>query len=355
MADQLYLRPLGVIWGKTAVRAVEDGLALPLSGGPGAFLAAEIIEGRPGATKRAVARASTIAAIEEPALQSLLARITAPRPPIAGIDWSRPRIMGILNVTPDSFSDGGRHDAPEAAASHARGLIAEGADIIDVGGESTRPGAALVSLEDERARVMPVIAALRGAPAPISIDTRKTAIMREAVAAGAAIINDVSALTHDPDSLGAAGALRAPVILMHAQGTPQTMQDNPTYADVLLEVYDHLEARIKAAAAAGVPREAIIVDPGIGFGKTFDHNLALMEGVAMLHGLGAPVLIGVSRKGVTGQLANEPDPQKRDFGSAAAAAHAASQGVQIVRVHNVAATRQALTVWRAASMGENLA
>jgi dihydropteroate synthase len=349
---KVYLRPLGVIWGKAAAQAIAEGVALPLCGSSGAFLAAQIIEGEPGSTKTAIARTATLQAIDETAIQTLLARLTAPRPNIAALDWSRPRIMGIVNVTPDSFSDGGDHANAEAGTAHARNLIAEGADIIDIGGESTRPGAAVVSVEDERARVMPVIAALKGAAAPISIDTRKAAIMREAVGAGAAIINDVSALSFDPEALAAAADTKAPVILMHAQGTPQTMQDNPTYKDALLEVYDHLEARIEAAVAAGVAREGVIVDPGIGFGKTFDHNLALMEGVSLLHGLGTPVLIGVSRKGVTGQLANEPDPKARDFGSVTAAVHAVSQGVQIVRVHNVSATRQALRVWGAASAGE---
>ncbi len=352
---KVYLRPIGVIWGATATQAVAEGLALPLCGGPGAFLSAQIIEGEPGATKYAIARAATLKAIDEPAVQTLVAKLTNPRPPIAGLDWSAPCIMGILNVTPDSFSDGGQHNEAETAAAHARTLIAGGADIIDVGGESTRPGAPIVSIEDERARVIPVLEKLKGLGAPISIDTRKAAIMRDAIAAGASIINDVSALGFDAESLAAAAGLRAPVILMHAKGTPQTMQDNPIYRDVLLEVYDHLEARIEAVVAAGVAREAIIVDPGIGFGKTFDHNLALMEGVSIFHGLGVPVLIGISRKGVTGQLADEPDPKARDFGSVTAAALSANQGVQIIRVHNVSATRQALRMWYAMSRGHDAA
>ncbi|MDZ4792550.1 MAG: dihydropteroate synthase [Hyphomicrobiales bacterium] len=350
---KVYLRPMGIIWGATAAQAVAEGIALPLCGAPAAFLAAQIIEGEPGATKHAIARAPTLTAIDEPSVQTLLAKLTNPRPSIAGLDWSRPRIMGILNVTPDSFSDGGQHNGSDVAAAHARVLVGEGADIIDIGGESTRPGAPLVSIEDERALVLPVLERLKNLPAPMSIDTRKAAIMRDAVGVGATIINDVSALSFDAESLAAAAALQAPVILMHAQGTPQTMQENPTYLDALLEVYDYLEARIEAAVAAGVAREAIIVDPGIGFGKTFDHNLALMEGVSLFHGLGAPVLIGISRKGVTGQLAGETDPKARDFGSVTAAALAVNQGVQIVRVHNVVATRQALRVWQATSRGHD--
>ncbi len=354
MADKIYLRPVGLLWGSVAREALNDGLALPLCGGPAAFLAAQIIEGEPGKAKRAVARAVTLAAIDEPAVKELLARITAPRNSIAGVPMDRPSLMGILNVTPDSFSDGGDHTGADAAYAHALTLIAGGAEIIDVGGESTRPGSDPVPLEDERARVMPVLQKLQSIGMPISIDTRKAAIMEEAAALGAAIINDVSALTYDPASLAAAVKLGLPVVLMHAQGDPKTMNDNPTYQDVLIEVYDYLEARIEAAVAAGVPRNKLVVDPGIGFGKTFDHNLALIEGLSLFHGLGVPVLVGISRKGVTGRLAKEEDPKKRDFGSVATAIAAAAQGVQILRVHNVTATQQALTVWQASVTGRNL-
>jgi dihydropteroate synthase len=347
VAGKIYLRPIGMIWGAAAKQAVSDGLALPLCGGPGAFLAAELIEGEPGNTKRAIARASTLAALDEPEIRVLLDRICAPRPPIAGLSLYVPRTMGILNVTPDSFSDGGAHNRVEAAVAHARRLVAEGASIIDIGGESTRPGADAVVIEDERARVLPVLERLRGIGVPLSIDTRKAAVMRDAAAAGATIINDVSALEYDPASLVTAGRLGLPVVLMHSQGDPKTMQNNPAYRDVLLEVYDYLEARVEAAIAAGVPRERLVIDPGIGFGKSFEHNLALIEGVSLFHGLGCPVLAGISRKGVTGKLANEADPKKRDYGSAAAAVAAVAQGVAIVRVHNVAATEQSLRVWQA--------
>jgi dihydropteroate synthase len=355
VADRIYLRPVGMLWGRAAAQALADGLALPLAGGPAAFLAAELIEGEAGAAKRVVARASTLAAIDEPAVKDLLARIASPRPSVAGLDFGRTLVMGIVNATPDSFSDGGDYNEPQLAAERGRALAAEGAAIIDIGGESTRPGAEAIPVEEEKSRVLPVISGLAGLGAPISIDTRKAAVMEAAAAAGASILNDVSALAHDPDSMAMAARLGLPVILMHAQGDPRTMQDNPTYSDALLEVYDYLEARIEAAVAAGVRREAVIADPGIGFGKRFEHNLALIEGLSLFHGLGAPILVGISRKGVTGQLANEPDPKKRDFGSVAAAVAAASQGVQIVRAHNVSATRQALNVWRAAATGENLA
>jgi dihydropteroate synthase len=347
VTGKIYLRPIGIIWGTAAKLAMEEGLALPLAGGPGAFLAAELIEGGAGSAKRVIARASTLAALNEHAVQRLLDRICAPRPPLGNLSLYIPRIMGILNVTPDSFSDGGDHNRAEEAAAHARTLAAEGAAIIDIGGESTRPGSETVPLEEERRRVLPVLERLKGSGLLISVDTRKAAIMREAAAAGAGIINDVSALEFEPDSLAAAAQTGLPVVLMHAQGDPKHMQDNPAYKDVLLEVYDYLEARVEAAIAAGLPREKLIVDPGIGFGKTFEHNLALIEGISLFHALGCPILAGISRKGVTGRLANEPDPKKRDYGSAAAAVTAVAQGVAIVRVHNVAATDQSLRVWQA--------
>jgi dihydropteroate synthase len=353
MADKIYLRPLGIIRGQCAEQAVDEGIALRLCGGPAAFLAGELIEGAPGKAKRVVARAATLAAIDEPVIAALLERIAAPRPAVAGLNMRDTLIMGVLNVTPDSFSDGGEHFAPAEAVAHARRMIEEGAAIIDVGGESTRPGAGEVPLAEEEARVIPVVQALRELKALISIDTRKARIMSEAAAAGAAIINDVSALTFDPDSLAASARLQLPVVLMHARGTPETMQDDPRYEDVLLEVYDFLDARLEAAVAAGLPRDRLIVDPGIGFGKTLEHNLALMEGLSLFHGLGVPVLVGASRKSFIARVTGEADVKKRDFGSVAAAIAAAAQGVQIVRVHNVAATRQGLRVWQAAMSGQS--
>ena len=206
-------------------------------------------------------------------------------------------------------------------------------------------------MDEELARVLPVLQALTGVPAPISIDTRKAAVMRAAIEAGANIINDVSAFSFDEGSMGVAAMSRAPVILMHAQGDPKTMQDNPVYQDALLEVYDYLEERMKAAIRAGISPEKIIVDPGIGFGKTFDHNLRILSGLSIFHGLGAPMLLGASRKRLIGAVSGATDPKDRMPGSIAAALAAAGQGVQIVRVHDVSATRQALDVWRAAVIG----
>ncbi|MBU2532549.1 MAG: dihydropteroate synthase, partial [Alphaproteobacteria bacterium] len=257
-----------------------------------------------------------------------------------------------VNVTPDSFSDGGRLPDTAAAIDHARRLEDAGADMLDIGGESTRPGSDPVDIDEERARVLPVIEALAGSvDARLSIDTRKAALMREAVAAGADLINDVSALSYDADALETVAELGCPVVLMHALGDPKTMQDNPVYDDVLLDVFDYLEARIEACVRNGISRDRIIVDPGIGFGKTLDHNLALMNGLSLFQGLGAAVLVGASRKRFIGTITGIDDASKRLGGSVGAAICAAAQGTQIIRVHDVAETRQALDVWTAATEG----
>jgi dihydropteroate synthase len=278
--------------------------------------------------------------------------VLAARGRLAGLALDRPRLMGIVNVTPDSFSDGGKLASPQAAIEHAFRLEEEGAEILDIGGESTRPGATAITVAEELARVMPVIEGLAGKTRSLlSIDTRNAAVMRAASEAGCDIINDVSALTHDRAALETVAETGLPVILMHAQGDPRTMQEQPTYDHVLLDVFDYLEARIDACLRAGIARNKLIVDPGIGFGKTLDHNLALLAGASLLHGLGVPVLIGASRKGMIGQLTGIQDPAERVHGSVGVALAAVAQGCQIVRVHDVAATRQALTVWLAATTG----
>lgn len=286
------------------------------------------------------------------AVAALLARHEAPRPALAGLTLDRPRLMGIVNVTPDSFSDGGAFSSAQAAIDHALQLEAEGADILDIGGESTRPGALPVSIEEELARVIPVIEGLAGkTKSLISIDTRKAEVMRRALAAGAHIINDVAALTYEPECLEIAAASNAPVILMHAQGDPRTMQAAPEYDDCLLDVCDWLEARLTTCEAAGIARDRLVIDPGIGFGKTLAHNLELLAGLTLLHGLGVPVLLGASRKSFIGMLTGQKQARQRVPGSIAAALAGASQGAQILRVHDVAETRQALTVWEAMRRG----
>jgi dihydropteroate synthase len=282
---------------------------------------------------------------------AVLAPLLAPRATIAGLVSHRTAVMGIVNVTPDSFSDGGRNAAPETAIAAAQAQWAAGADIVDFGAESTRPGAAAVDAASELARLAAVLPALAGRF--WSIDTRKAVVMAAALDAGAALVNDVSALGHDPAALALVAERGCPVVLMHAQGEPATMQAAPAYDDVLLDVYDWLGARIDACVAAGIDRARIIVDPGIGFGKTLAHNLALLRGLALFHGLGVPVLLGASRKAVVARITQaaglgDAGPEHRLPGSLALALHAASCGVQVVRVHDVVETVQALAVWHSA-------
>jgi len=258
----------------------------------------------------------------------------------------RPRLMGIVNVTPDSFSDGGRFLDPEAALAHTRRLIAEGADVLDIGGESTRPRAVPVAQADEIARVVPLIEAIRHESSiPISVDTMKPAVARAAVMAGATMWNDVTALRFSPDSLATAAELRCEVVLMHMQGEPRTMQAAPRYDDVVAEVADFLADRADVAIAAGVPSDRIWLDPGIGFGKTADHSVALLRHLDRIVALGFPVLVGVSRKSAIARIAGDTSREDRRLGgSIAAAVAAASAGATMLRVHDVAETRQALAV-----------
>lgn len=258
-----------------------------------------------------------------------------------------PRIMGILNVTPDSFSDGGRHADWRAAVDAGLSMAAEGADIIDVGGESTRPGADPVPLDTELRRTIPVVEGLVKAGIPVSIDSMKADVMRAALAAGATMLNDVSALQADPDSLAVAAAGTAAVVLMHMPGNPQTMQARAHYVDVLAEVQAALAARIAAAEAAGIARHRLIADPGIGFGKGLEHNLALLRGLEALHALGVPLLLGASRKSLIPAVAGPAPVSDRLPGSLALALRGAEAGVAWLRVHDVAATVQALRLWAA--------
>lgn len=287
---------------------------------------------------------------------AVVAELTAPRAPVVGLSMDRPRIMGILNITPDSFSDGGQLATVAAALERAKAMVGV-ADLLDIGGESTRPGAMDVSVSAEIGRVVPVIAAIRdaGLTIPISVDTRKAAVAHAALAAGADMVNDVSALTYDPGMAAFVAAADVPVCLMHAQGEPATMQADPRYDDVILEVYQFLEERIEAAISAGIAADKIIIDPGIGFGKTLQHNVTLLRGLAVLHGLGCPVLLGASRKRFIGQIGGQiggqfgrgAGAQDRLAGSLAVALHGVAQGVQILRVHDTDDTRQALSLQQA--------
>ena len=262
------------------------------------------------------------------------------------IPLDQPQVMGIVNATPDSFSDGGRF-ADAAAGAEAGALMAgQGAAIIDVGGESTRPGAKPVWERDEIERITPVIRQLAAGGAAVSVDTRKADVMTAALEAGARMINDVSALTYDDRSASVIAAAGVPVVLMHHQGKPETMQDDPRYDDVLVEVYVWFEERIAAAQNAGIARDKILIDPGFGFGKNVAHNLELMNGLALFHSLGCPVVVGASRKRTIGALSAEAPVDQRLGGSIAFALKAVEQGAQLVRVHDVPETVQALRVWR---------
>jgi dihydropteroate synthase len=263
------------------------------------------------------------------------------------LDLSRPRVMGIVNATPDSFYDGGRHATAELALAHGRRMLDDGADIVDVGGESTRPGAAPVGVDEECARVLPVVRALAAQGALVSVDTSSPEVMRAALAAGAAMINDVRAL-QAPGALGVAAQSQAAVCLMHMQGTPADMQREPHYDDVVAEVGAFLAQRARACEAAGIGRERIVLDPGFGFGKTHEHNLALLRALPQLAGLGYPLLVGLSRKGSLGRITGRP-VQERLAASLAAALAAVAGGASMVRVHDVRETVDALAVWCAAT------
>ncbi len=360
MLREIYVRPVGLYAARHGERADEVWGCLRLADGWLDFAAVEVIERNGAEIERRIVslgdfmerdwgRRALNAADMYEALQLA-------RPRIAGLSLDRPRIMGVVNVTPDSFFDGDQFDDAAMAIDHARRLVDEGADILDIGGESTRPGSEPVPIGVELERVLPVIEGLVGkVDARLSIDTRKAEVMRRALDAGVDIVNDVSALTFDPESLDVVAGAGVPVVLMHAQGDPKTMQDDPVYDDVALDVFDYLEARVEACLRAGIARNKIIVDPGIGFGKSLDHNLELLSQINLLHGLGLPVLVGASRKSFIGRLTAAKSADQRLPGSLAAAVHAVSQGVQVVRVHDAAETRQALELWQGAYLGHSSA
>ncbi len=265
----------------------------------------------------------------------------------AGLSLDKPRLFGVINVTPDSFSDGGEALALSEALKRGRAMLDDGADILDVGGESTRPGAEPVSAEEERARVVPVVKGLSEMGALVSIDTRRAEVMAAAIDAGAGIVNDVTALTGDQDSLGLVADRGVAVVLMHMQGEPGSMQENPQYENAAEDVFGTLKARFEACEEAGILRHRIAVDPGIGFGKTVDHNLEILNRLDIYRGLGLPVLLGVSRKSFIAKLSRGEAPKNRVPGSLAAVLSACAQGVRMFRVHDVAETRQALAVAQA--------
>ena len=346
MAERVYLRPTAFVDAPFGL----DGKVERLAGGLVWFSAVEVTVGGETDLVPVEAIGDVLNTLPESARKAWI-NITAPRPPLTLgeriLRLDQPQVAGIVNATPDSFSDGGAYADAEAAADAGHRMAAAGAALIDVGGESTRPGAQPIWEGDEIERIRPVVERLARAGTAVSIDTRKAAVMEAALGAGAAMVNDVSALTWDPRSAEVVARSGAPVVLMHHQGNPETMQDSPRYErPVLFEVYDWLEARIEAAVAAGIDRAKIIVDPGIGFGKTVQHNLKVMNGLALLHGLGCPIMLGASRKRMIGALSGEAPADARLPGSIALALKGAEQGVQILRVHDVPETVQAVRVWR---------
>lgn len=352
---KLYFRPTAFIDAPFGL----DGQFARLAGGMQFFSAWDVVavEGGTRAGKwlipvdRIEAFIATLSDMQAATARQTIARATSPRPPLVlgerTIRLDQPQVMGILNMTPDSFSGGNAHlDDPAAAASQAVVMSAAGAAIIDIGGESTRPGAQSVWEQDEIARVVPVIEGLRHSGTAISLDTRKGAVMTAGLAAGAHMINDVSALLFDDQALGIVAASAAPVVLMHFPGTPSDPHSEASYADPLIEVYDWLSDRIEAVVAGGIARERIIIDPGIGFGKAVAANLAILNGLALFHGLGCPILLGASRKRLIGALSNEAPVEQRLGGSIALALKGVEQGAQMIRVHDVAETVQALHIAR---------
>ena len=329
--------------GAAAAEAVAAGHACWLAGGPAAFALARLPDD---------GRILPVRDLPD-ACAPALARLRAAPPPWAGLPPDRPAVMGIINVTPDSFSDGGRHGGPAGALAAARAMVAAGADVIDVGGESTRPGAAAVPPEEEMARVLPVIRALAAEGVAVSVDTRNAVTMAAALDAGARIINDVSALDYDPAALPLVAARGCPVVLMHMRGVPADMQRFTGYADAPWDVTRELAARLEAAERAGIPRAAIALDPGIGFAKRTVHNVALLARLPVLLNLGCRLLVGVSRKGFIERLAGAAEPRQRLGGSLAAGLAAVLGGAAVLRVHDVLETVQAVRVWQGIAGGLN--
>ena len=354
--DKIYVQPLGLVRGPIHC----DRVFKNLTDGNIYFAAVRIISRtKQGLEEKIVSivdldnffkkKSSTVAE----KIKTILNNIESPRGALmlnngSVIGWKKPVIQGVLNVTPDSFSDGGQYSDIELARPHAHEMISAGADIIDIGGETTKPGAQSVSIKSEKDRVLPVIKNLATLNFPLSIDSRNAEVMNDAIQNGAHIINDVSALGHDLKSIGVVKKEDVPIILMHAQGAPEIMQNNPQYSHILLDIYDYLESRIKMCIDAGIDKNKIIADPGIGFGKTVDHNLEILNGLSIFHGLGVPLLVGTSRKSFIGKITGEKVAENRVSGSIAAMLLSLEQGVQIVRVHDVEQATQAISVWNAA-------
>lgn len=348
----LYLRPIDIDHDRLAMADIGGDADRLLGGGPHRFQRVEVIL---RSAARIVGFGGSIDTLRDWAFtagcqdefDAAMFKLTRRRGQLTGSAGGLPLVMGIVNVTDDSFSDGVDRRDPAVAVSHAHALIAAGADILDIGGESTRPGSSGITRAEEIDRVAPVIEQSAGFGVPISIDTSKAAVMEAALSAGASIINDVTALTGDPESLGMAARAKVTVILMHMRGAPRTMQDEPSYDCAPLDVFDYLSRRMAACERVGIPLTNLVIDPGIGFGKNDVHNAAILARIGLLHGLGAPVMVGASRKSMIARLSREETPDDRLGGSLALGLGVVDQGVRILRVHDVAATKQALVLRQA--------
>ncbi|WP_438996329.1 dihydropteroate synthase [Candidatus Puniceispirillum sp.] len=333
-------------WIRPLVQNIPLDGSLTLAGGWRQFSHVDVVQrddDNSYAARRMHVDAVISAADDRNKAVAAIEHLTMPRAGFAGLAMNQPHIMGILNVTPDSFSDGGQHNAPVKAIAAGAAMQAAGASIIDIGGESTRPGAEPITRNQELARILPPITGLAKAGALVSVDTRHADVMTRATTAGAGIINDVGGLRAD-GALGAASDSGAPVIIMHMQGTPESMQNNPHYGFAPVEIYEFLEARISAAIDAGIPRDKIAVDPGFGFGKTLTHNMELMNWFGMLHGLGVPLLLGASRKSTIAKISQDEGAGDRLAGSITLALQGIHEGAQMIRVHDVPETAQAIAV-----------
>ena len=354
MTDSIYIRPIGLVPGPQS----EHGNAIRLAGGMVYASRFAVILRRDGAVaERWLAAPDTIAEVlghlpdtVAADAESQWANLTLAHPALElgsrTVRLDQPQVMGILNVTPDSFSDGGAHADPDAAREHAAAMVEAGASIIDVGGESTRPGAKAVWEGDEIERVVPAIEACAAMGAAVSVDTRKAAVMEAALDAGATLVNDVSGLTHDPRSAEVIASRGCPVVLMHAPGNGQDLHEGGDYANVVFDVFDELRRRRDEALEAGIDASRILLDPGIGFGKSLADNLALMNALPLFHALGHPLLLGVSRKRMIGAMSNEAEADARLGGSIALTTKGMDAGIQLHRVHDVRETVQARNVWR---------
>lgn len=342
----VYVRPCNFVHGKHAVFLIQKKQALPICGNRSiGFTHLEIIDKKNKIRLISISQVKTLSKAYQQQVQQDLKQIQKKRSSIGKLNMDQPILMGVLNVTPDSFSDGGKFNKLDKALQHAKRMIQDGAHIIDVGGESTRPGARLILVKEECQRVIKIIQKIKkNTSTVISIDTRKSEVMKQAVKAGAMIINDVSALDFDPHAEQIVINSKKPIILNHSQGTPETMQKNPTYQNVLIEIYDYFENKIKKLEKKGIARKHIIVDPGIGFGKNVQHNLTLMRHVSFFHSLGCPLMLGPSRKSFIGKIMGKKDSISRIGGTISAVIIGANQGVQFFRVHDIKEINEALTI-----------